>query len=458
VTAGAFNPKEFVRRAKEQMQAVEVTEDGLALVFAERFSEQLRYCHHHGAWFVWDGQRWAKEETKLAFHCAREVVREFNIEGKALIAKTSTAAGVERFAQADRAFALTSEVWDRDPFLLGTPAGTVDLRTGELRPSQQAAFITKATAVAPGLPGTQPMLWLRFLEDATRGDADLIRFLQQIAGYGLTGDTREHALFFIHGAGGNGKGVFVNTIIGLLGDYAQVAAMETFTASNSDRHPTDLAMLRSARVVTAQETEEGRRWAEARIKALTGGDPITARFMRRDFFTYTPQFKLVIVGNYKPLLRSVGDAERRRFNIVPFTHKPTVPDPELPDKLRAEWPAILRWAIEGALDWQTNGLLRPAVVTEATNAYFDAQNLLGQWLEERCETDLSKSCFSTSSDLYKDWRAYAEAAGEHPGSQKSFGDELEKQGFERGRVTGGTRGYRGIGLRYDPAEAGISHD
>jgi putative DNA primase/helicase len=129
--------------------------------------------------------------------------------------------------------------------------------------------------------------------------------------------------------------------------------METFTASNSDRHPTDLAMLRGARVVTAQETEEGRRWAEARIKALTGGDPITARFMRRDFFTYTLQFKLVIVDNHKPLLRSVGDAERRRFNIVPFTHKPTVPDPELPDRLRAEWPAILRWAIDGALDWQS---------------------------------------------------------------------------------------------------------
>jgi putative DNA primase/helicase len=103
----------------------------------------------------------------------------------------------------------------------------------------------------------------------------------------------------------------------------------------------------------------------------------------------------------------------------------------------------------GALDWQLNGLLRPAVVTEATNAYFDAQNLFGQWLEERCETNLSKSCFATSSELYKDWREYAEAAGEHPGSQKSFGDELEKQGFERGRVTGGTSGYRGIGLRYD---------
>lgn len=269
MTADAFNPKDFVRKAKEQMQAVEITEDGLALAFAERFSEQLRYCHHHGAWFVWDGQRWAKDETKLAFHRAREVVREFNIEGKASIAKTSTAAGVECFAQADPAFAVTSEVWDRDPFLLGTPAGTVDLRTGELRPAWQADFITKATAVAPALPGNEPMLWLRFLEDTTRGDSALIRFLQQIAGYGLTGDTREHALFFIHGAGGNGKGVFVNTITGLLGDYAKVAAMETFTASNSDRHPTDLAMLRGARVVTAQETEEGRRWAEARIKALT---------------------------------------------------------------------------------------------------------------------------------------------------------------------------------------------
>ena len=161
--------------------------------------------------------------------------------------------------------------------------------------------------------------WQRFLDQVTAGDQDLQRFLRRIAGYGLTGSTREHALFFFYGTGANGKGTFLNTLTAILGDYAKVAGMDTFTESHTDRHPTELAMLRGARIVAAQETEEGRRWAESRIKALTGGDPITARFMRQDFFTYTPQFKLLIAGNHKPGLRNIDEAIRRRFHLLPFT-------------------------------------------------------------------------------------------------------------------------------------------
>lgn len=149
--------------------------------------------------------------------------------------------------------------------------------------------------------------------------------------------------------------------------------MDTFTASRGgDKHPTDLAMLHGARVVTATETEEGRQWAEARIKAMTGGDPVTARFMRQDFFTYLPAFKLMIAGNHKPGLANVDEAARRRFNIVPFSHKPPKPDRELEKKLQAELPAILRWMIEGCLDWQAHGLIRPQVVIDATADYFEA--------------------------------------------------------------------------------------
>src|SRR6266850_943776 len=140
--------------------------------------------------------------------------------------------------------------------------------------------------------------------------------------------------------------------------------METFTASLNDRHPTDLAMLRGARLVTASETEEGRAWAEARIKQLTGGDRIAARFMRQDFFQYSPEFKLLVIGNHKPTLHNVDDAARRRFNIVPFIFKPAKPDHKLEQKLLAEAPAILQWMIDGCLDWQNNGLIRPAVVLE----------------------------------------------------------------------------------------------
>lgn len=294
------------------------TEDDLAQVFAERHADRLRYCHHHGGWIIWTGTHWCREDTMLAFHWARELAREFNVQGKASIAKTTTASGVERYARADRAFAVTSEIWDRDPFLLGTPGGTVDLRTGSLRAADQRDFISKATAVTPAPEGAVPELWLKFVGEATKGDADLAGFLQQMAGYCLTGDTGAHALFFVHGGGGEGKTTFVHTLSGVMGDYARVAPMEAFTASQQDRHPTDLAMLRGARLVTAQEIEPGRAWAEARIKALTGGDPITARFMHKDFFTYQPQFKLLIVGNHKPALHSVDQAARRRFHMIPL--------------------------------------------------------------------------------------------------------------------------------------------
>src|SRR3954470_14800580 len=215
--------------------------------------------------------------------------------------------------------------------------GTVDLRTGELRAHGREDRITKQSAVtpAPVLHDDHP-LWTKFLNEATKGDQELQRFLKQMAGYCLTGDLREHALFFIYGPGGNGKGVFLNTIVKVLGDYATTAAMDTFTASHGDKHPTDLAKLRGARMVTSSETEEGRAWAESRIKQMTGGDRISARFMRQDFFEFLPQFKLMIIGNHKPVLRNVDDAARRRFNIIPFNRKPANPDADLMQKLMAE--------------------------------------------------------------------------------------------------------------------------
>ena len=175
-----------------------------------------------------------------------------------------------------------------------------------------------------------------------------------MCGYALTGITREHALFFLYGTGANGKSVFLNTVSGIMADYATTAPIETFIASRDERHPTDIAGLQGARLVTAFETEDGRRWAESKLKALTGGDRVAARFMRQDFFEFVPQFKLLIAGNHKPRLRAVDEAMRRRFNLVPFTV--TIPEPErdkdLAEKLRDEWPGILRWMVERCLAWQ----------------------------------------------------------------------------------------------------------
>ena len=326
-----------INREAEDLDGGVVTQDSIAQVFARRYDDRLRYCHHTGKWFEWTGAYWRKEETALAFQFCRELSREFTDDSPPKVLKAvrnvSFAGGVEKFARSDRQMVATSETWDRDPFLLGTPAGTVDLRTGELREPDPRDEITKITAVAPAETADCPR-WLRFLVE-TFGDKEpeLIRFIQQWNGYCLTGDIREHALVFGFGNGKNGKSVWLTTITSIMRDYAVTAPMEAFTASKFDRHPTELAMLHGARLVTASETEKDRLWAESRIKQITGGDRISARFMRQDFFEFMPQFKLTIIGNHKPLLRNVDEATRRRFNLVPFTR---TPDPDKIDRLLVE--------------------------------------------------------------------------------------------------------------------------
>uniref|UniRef100_UPI00226BAE28 phage/plasmid primase, P4 family n=1 Tax=Methylobacterium sp. GC_Met_2 TaxID=2937376 RepID=UPI00226BAE28 len=308
-----------------------LTEDWAARQFAERHVGRLLFCHDTGKWYVWTGAAWAPNRSGIAFQWARELAREMSVreadKTRFIASKTSFAAGVERFARVDPAFAVTIEGWDADPWLLATPGGTVDLRSGELREAIPAQRVTKLAAVAPAEAPDCPK-WLRFLDEVTQGDAGYIRFLRQWAGYCLTGDTSEQALCFAYGGGGNGKGVFIHVLAGILNDYALNAAMEVFTASKHDRHPTEIAALRGARLVTASETEQGRKWAEARIKQLTGGDVMRARFMRQDEFEFTPVLKLLIIGNNKPGLSSVDDAARRRFNLLPFLFKPAVPDPQ----------------------------------------------------------------------------------------------------------------------------------
>jgi putative DNA primase/helicase len=308
-----------------------------------------------------------------------------------------------------------------------------------MRPHRPADYLTKQTAVAPG--GECP-LWNAFVRRITGNNDALIRFLQRWWGYCLTGSVREHALSFGYGLGANGKSVMTSTIVGILGDYATTAPIETFTVTNTEQHPTDIARLRGARLVVATETEEGRRWAESKIKALTGGDKVAARFMRQDYFEYSPVFKLWIVGNHKPGLRSVNEAIRRRFNLVPFNVViPLVDrDPDLAEKLKAERAGILQWMIEGALAWQRGGLNPPEAVTEATEAYLESEDAIGQWLQE--ETVEDAQAWESSTNFYESWKRWSLLSGEYTGSVRRFAQSLEAKGliFERRNKA---RGYRG---------------
>jgi len=236
---------------------------------------------------------------------------------------------------------------------------TIDLRTGEQYAPRPTDYMTRLAPVAPG--GDCP-LWRAFLARATDGDGELQAYLQRMCGYWLTGHVHDHALFFLYGTGANGKTVFIETVQGYSGDYALTAPIETFLAPKGERHPTELAMLRGARLVVAHETEAGRHWNESRIKALTGGDTIAARFMRQDFFTYKPTFKLCIVGNHKPALRTVNEAIRRRFHLVPFavTIPPRNATRSSPTSSKPSGRAFSPWPSKAVSTGARAGSIRPA--------------------------------------------------------------------------------------------------
>jgi putative DNA primase/helicase len=424
-------------------------DDDLALRFTSEHGDNLRYTAHWGHWHVWVGTRWKRDETCYVVDLVRLLCRKVSsecYEDKNLprrIASASTVAAVERLARSDRRHTASVHQWDADPWLLNTPAGVVDLRTGTLRPAMREDFCTKVTSAAPG--GDCP-LWMAFLSRITADNIELQKFLQRFCGYLLTGITREDALFFFYGTGANGKTVFINTISEVMGDYSKTAPMEAFTASNNDQHPTDLAGLQGARLVSASETEDGKRWAENKLKRLTGGDPIAARFMRQDFFEYVPQFKLLIAGNHKPGLHAVNEAIRRRIYLVPFSV--TIPveerDEELTEKLRPEFPGILRWMIDGCLDWQRDGLSQPSIVKDATEEYLASEDVVGQWLEECCDIGPHKS--STGTALFASFQQWCIRNEEMVSSQKRFSQNLEARGFNRKRSSN-TRSFCGIALR-----------
>jgi putative DNA primase/helicase len=327
-------------------------------------------------------------------------------------------------------------------------AATFDLRTGIGRKPDPLDYITRKTACRCAPAGTPHPRWTAFLDRITDRNAELQGFLQRYAGYCLTGVTTEHVFVFAYGTGANGKSTFSNTVAGILGDYATIADMSTFIATTAEKHPTDLAKLNGARLVIAQETQKGRRWDETKIKALTGGDTMTARFMRQDFFDFTPTFKLFICGNHKPRLNSIDEAMRRRLLLVPFTVQipPAERDKNLTEKLKPEWPAILRWMLDGCLEWQHIGLVPPAIVHEATDAYFADQDTLAQWLEE-CTEDGGDFAFSRATELFASWKTWCEARNTKAGSTQVLSEALADRGFVKKRNNVGQRGFRNLTVK-----------
>lgn len=441
-----------------------LTDVGNAERLVVRHGRDLRYCHPWGRWLVWDGKRWADDTTGEAVRRMKETLRFLAANANILEdeptrrALLKFALASERDARLRAALALAQsepgipvlpDELDADPWLLNVRNGTIDLRTGALRPHDRGDLVTKLAPARYELDATSP-LWEAALERWFAGDASLIEFVQKLVGYSLAGTTREQLLPLLYGPGENGKSSFVTMMLDLLGDYAQQTPTSTFLDRRGDAIPNDLARLRGARLVAAAETGESRRLNEALVKQMTGGDRISARFMRSEFFEFTPAFTPWLATNHKPEIRGTDHAIWRRIRLVPFTVTigSQERDLELHEKLRGELDGILAWAIRGCLAWQSEGLQTPAAVEEATAEYRAEMDVLGRFLADCCR--ISEDAEVSSSALYTRYGYWCQENGEEPLSQRAIAGRLSARGHHSRRSTNGRRVWTGLELDDDP--------
>ncbi len=364
-------------------------------------------------------------------------------------------------AQSEPGIPILPQDMDRDPWLLNVQNGTLDLHTGELRPHCQEDLITKLAPVRYD-PDALCETWKRFLTSIFADDEAVIEFMKRWSGFSLTGDVREQILPIFWGKGANGKSTMLNVVMDVLGeDYAVKATRDLFMSKKSDSHPTQMARLHGKRLVVCIETAEGARLDEGLVKELTGGDKITARRMKEDYWQFDPTHKCVLVTNHKPEISGTDEGIWRRPKLVPFTQRfwdadkgESGPDhlradKTLAEKLKAEAEGILRWCVEGCLAWQREGLLIPVAVQTATTEYRGQQDTLAAFIDEHCKLQHDAKCQASKFRIcFTQW---AERAGEkEPPSQRRLGQALVEYMSARGapfeRYTNNGTWYKGIGI------------
>jgi putative DNA primase/helicase len=458
--------------APETLNALHLTDSGNAEAMALLYGDRLRFAHLppktrdiSGFWLVWSGHRWSPNATgdvdrfalstvRARLNAARVLPGEDGPSKEAKWALGSESARRRRdlvaLARAERPIATRFEEFDRDPWLMGTENGVLDLRTGDLRPGRPSDMLTKSVGYAFDQSARCPR-WLRFLDEVFGGDTDLIGFVQRSVGYSLTGDTREQCLFLCHGKGANGKSTMLGTLRAVLGDYSANTPFSTFEVGDRSGNTNDLAALAGTRLVTAAETSEARRLNEARVKAVTGGDPVTARFLYTEFFEYVPTYKIWLSMNALPTVAGVDEGIWRRLRLIPFRVSfKGREDRTLEATLRAEAPGILAWAVDGCLQWQAMGDLgAPSAVLDATEAYRAESDVIGRFLEDRTASDPDPRHGVRASDLYSAYSRWCLVMGEKAETATTFGRRLGDLGFEKKRAGAGMFYY---GLRLVDAE------
>jgi P4 family phage/plasmid primase-like protien len=450
--------------ASEERSRVEpLTDIFNARLFAKQHSDDVRFVYDSNRWFVYDRGCWSPDSAGEVERRAKQTVEslygiagdEPNEDRRREIRKHALKSqdgyrisSLLRLARSEDLIAARRTEFDKDHMLLNCLNGTVDLRSGRLQPHRREDFITRLAPVEFDAEARAPR-FDAFLSDIMGGSRELIAYLQRAMGYGSTGDIREHRMFVAYGSGANGKSTLLRAMKRALGTYALSTPVDTLIAR---RHgggiPNDVARLAGARFVCAVEAEEDQRLAEEKIKQMTGGDDVTARFLNQEFFEFKPTFKLWLATNHRPHVRGTDEAIWRRIDLVPFSV--TIPevdrDTRLEEKLAEELPGIFAWIVSGALRWQSEGLLSPDAVRSATALYRREEDLLGTFIEDCCSLHLAAR--TSSADLYEAYRRFCERTGEkYPLSQKRLAPKLRERGLIDGRDSSGRVIWQGVALQ-----------
>ena len=462
----AYSPAATSSSRPAEPPAVPTTEHltdlGNAGRLVAQHGHELRYCYPWGKWLVWNFCRWTPDNTGEIMRLGKETVRQIYAEASALTdedARKNLAKHALRCEAAGRITAMLDlansepgipvlpEQLDADPWALNVLNGTIDLRTGQLRPHRKEDLLTKLAPVSYD-PGARCPTWERFLLEVMSGDMEMVRFLQCAVGYTLTGLTFEQVMFLLHGKGANGKSTFLETLRSMLGpEYTVQIRPETLMVKQGDGIPNDVARLRGARLVNARETEEGKRMAESLVKEMTGTDTITARFLRQEYFDFRPEFKLFLAANHKPTIRGTDLAIWRRIRLIPFavTFPEDRQDKQLAKKLLAEIPGILSWAVQGCLAWQAmGGLGTPAAVRAATEEYRAESDTLAAFLSDCTIEDPQGQ--AQAGPLYTAYKSWADENGEKPMNGTLFGRRLTERGLDKFRDRKSVTYYLGFRL------------
>ncbi len=434
---------------------------------AERFINQhltdIRYNPIIKSWLIWDGKRWREDAASRIYNLARKTIRSIPKEADAYpdgdprraevlkwAAKSESKERIKalvELAQHDPAIIIEPSELDQNQWLLNCLNGTLNLKTGEIQEHKNEDLITKLAPVKFNPEAICPK-WQQFLNEIFQDNAELIRYIQKITGYSLTGSTKEQDFYLFYGTGANGKSTFIRIIMDLLGrDYAKQTAATALLLKQHETAGEEIAVLDGARLVATVEVDDGKRLAESLVKQLTGGDSVRVRRLYANSFEFIPTFKLIMVCNHKPRISGTDSGIWRRVKLVPFSVQ--IPehrqDPDLAEKLKEELPGILNWCIEGCLKWQEQGLHIPEEVDAATTSYRVESDAIGAFMDE-CIITTNYNARTQAATLYKAYKDWTENAGEYSLSMRRFNDRLRDRGFTCHASTGNRKFWKGIGL------------